>query len=79
MKHTSETAKKVCPACIGGEMRELPIKAEMPHLEIGDRVKLHGDLGGFVMKVVDIKNDWYVECSFWGTKRHVNALFLSKI
>ena len=27
MKHTSETAKKVCPACVGGEMRELPIKA----------------------------------------------------
>ena len=79
MKHTSETAKKICPACCGGEKRTLNIESEMPHLEIGDRVKLRGDMGSFTMKIRDIKNDWFVECSFWGTKRHINALFLRKI
>ena len=70
---------KVCPACVGGEDRELNIKDKMGHFEIGDRVKLRGDMGSFKMKITDIKNDWFAECSFWGTKRHINMLFLRKV
>jgi len=47
--------------------------------KIGDKVKLRGDMGSFKMKIKKIHNEWYCKCSFWGTKRHINMVYLEKI
>lgn len=57
----------------------LTIKRDIPQFRMGDKVQLRGDMGSFKMTILKIHNEWYATCSFQGTKRHINMIFLTKV
>jgi hypothetical protein len=56
---------------------KLEITGQPTPFQVGDNVKLRGDMGGFHMTVARIWNDWYCQCTdMSGRRRHVNMLWL---
>lgn len=47
--------------------------------EVGAKVKTMGDMGGFILTIVEIHNEYYCTCKGYGKLRHFNIKYLEVI